>query len=123
MTKHINWTELTSANQLESIQTESHTNPVIIFKHSTRCSISKAALDRLERNWNNEELPSIKPYFLDLISYREISNQIAETFHVDHESPQVLIISNGKSIYNKSHFEIDFSKIQNALQEVASIKN
>ncbi len=123
MTKHINWTEITSANQLANIQIESQTQPVIIFKHSTRCSISKSILDRLERNWKSENLLPVKPYFLDLISYREISNRISETFHVEHESPQVLIIHNGKSIYDKSHYEIDFSKIQNALQGVASIKN
>jgi bacillithiol system protein YtxJ len=123
MTKQINWTELTSSNQLEKIQTESQTHPVIIFKHSTRCSISKSILDRLERNWKSEELLPVKPYFLDLISYREISNRIAETFHVEHESPQVLIIHNGKSIYDKSHYEIDFSQIKNALKEATSIKS
>ncbi len=115
MTKTINWIQLTSINQLEALQAESQTHPVIIFKHSTSCSISRTSLDRLERNWKQEELPQVKSYFLDLLSYREISNKIASTFHVEHESPQVLLIRNGKSFYTKSHFEIDFREIKNAL--------
>lgn len=123
MTKQITWTQLTTVNQLENIKAESQSQPVIIFKHSTRCSISKATLDRLERKWDYQELPPIKPYFLDLLSYREISNRIAETFEVEHESPQVLIIHNGKSVYDKSHFEIEFTNIKNALRAASGIKN
>lgn len=123
MTKQITWTQLTTANQLENIQAESQSQPVIIFKHSTRCSISKATLDRLERKWNKEELPLVKPYFLDLLSYREISNRIAETFQIEHESPQVLIIYNGKAVYDKSHFEIDFASIKNAVKATSQPKN
>lgn len=123
MTKNVKWTALTATNQLENIQAESQTHPVIIFKHSTRCSISKTTLDRLERNWKQEELPLVKPYFLDLLSYREISSRIAETFEVEHESPQVLIIHNGKSVYDRSHFEIEFTNIKNALRAVSGLKN
>lgn len=119
----MNWTELTTANQLENIQTESQTHPVVIFKHSTRCSISRTTFDRLERSWNHEDLPAVKRYFLDLLSYREISNQIAETFEVEHESPQVLIIRKGKSVFNKSHFEIDFTSIKNAVKTASDLKN
>ena len=123
MTKNVKWTALTATNQLESIQAESQSHPVIIFKHSTRCSISKTTLDRLERNWKQEDLPLVKSYFLDLLSYREISTRIAETFEVDHESPQILIIHNGKSVYDRSHFEIEFTNIKNALRAVSGLKN
>jgi len=117
MTRNVNWIELTSETQLDTIQKESQSQPVIIFKHSTRCSISRAALDRLERNWKETDVPHVKSYFLDLISYREISNKIASTFHVEHESPQVLLIKNGEAVYDKSHFEIDFSGIKNAVSK------
>jgi bacillithiol system protein YtxJ len=73
------------------------------------------ALDRLERNWKEDEVPPIKPYFLDLIAYREISNRIAHVFAVEHESPQVLIIENEKSIYDRSHMAIDYTGIREAL--------
>ncbi len=116
----MNWINLTSKNQIENLITESITEPVVIFKHSTSCSISRATLDRLERNWKGGEIAHIKPYFLDLLSYREISNSIAETFAVEHQSPQVLIISNGKSVYDRSHFQISFADVQNELKAITT---
>ena len=68
-------------------------------------------LDRLQRNWNPSELPEIDLYFLDLISYREISNKIAEVLNVWHQSPQIIVIKNGKCIYEASHFSISFKDI------------
>jgi bacillithiol system protein YtxJ len=69
------------------------------------------ALDRLHRNHKPGELENVKKYFLDLISYREISNAIARKFQVEHESPQAIIIRDGKAVYSASHFEIDYSRI------------
>ncbi len=114
----MNWINLTNKNQVGNIITESTTEPVVIFKHSTSCSISRTALDRLERNWGLGEMNHVKPYFLDLLSYREISNNIAEIFEVEHQSPQVLIISNGKSVYDRSHFEISYAEVQNELKAI-----
>ena len=70
------------------------------------------ALDRLERNWEEKKMNSVKSYFLDLISNREISNRIAHEFNVEHESPQVLIIDKGKSVYDQSHMGIDYKQIR-----------
>lgn len=117
------WNTLTDTQQIETIQQESRQQPIIIFKHSTRCSISRAALDRLERSWKQEEVPSAKAYFLDLLSYRDISNQIAELFEVEHESPQVLIIRDGKAIFDRSHLAIDFTGIKGAIHAGAPSKN
>jgi len=113
----MNWINLESENQLLDIQKKSHSSTVLIFKHSTRCSISRTALDRLERNWNADEFEEIQPYFLDLIANRNISNLVAEDFQVEHQSPQVLLIRNGKSIYNRSHFEIDYKSIKQEILE------
>jgi len=112
----MNWIKLESENQLDAIQQGTDDQPVLIFKHSTSCSISRTALDRLERNWNSEELKGVQPYFLDLIAYRKISNRIAEDFNVAHQSPQVLIIKNGKSVYDRSHFDIDFKSIRDEIK-------
>ncbi len=108
----MNWISLKELNQLDEILLESQKKPVFIFKHSTRCSISRATLDRLERKWNASEMGEVKPYFLDLISYREISNQVAERFQVEHHSPQILVISNGMSVLDLSHYEIDYEQIK-----------
>jgi bacillithiol system protein YtxJ len=110
------WSELRSVNQIAEIRKESKESPVLIFKYSSRCSLSRMALDRLERNWNESEMPGVKSYFLDLISYREISNTIAREFEVEHESPQVLIIENERSIYDQSHMGIDYHKIREVVQ-------
>ncbi|MEO5976744.1 MAG: bacillithiol system redox-active protein YtxJ [Chryseolinea sp.] len=108
------WNELKSTDQIETIREESKLNPVLIFKYSNRCSVSQVALDRLERKWSEGETSAIKPYFLDLISFRETSNRIAQQFDVEHESPQVLLIKDGKAIYDRSHFDIDYKGILEA---------
>ncbi len=112
----MNWTELKALDQVEKIKNESSAKPVLIFKHSNRCNISRATLDRLERRWNEGEMTTIKPYFLDLLSNRELSNTIADQFGVEHESPQVLIIRNGKSVLDLSHFAIDYEQIRSCIK-------
>ncbi|GAB4331012.1 MAG: bacillithiol system redox-active protein YtxJ [Flammeovirgaceae bacterium] len=113
----MNWTELTTKNELEHLKKESTNHKILIFKHSTRCSISAMALDRLERNWKNDEMKNIKPYYLDLLSYRDVSNQIAADFQVTHESPQVLIIENGKCIHHSSHSAISYDELKKILNK------
>lgn len=105
----MNWKNLTDSQQIQEIIELSKQSPVLIFKHSTRCSISSTALNRLERAWN---LTDAKAYYLDLIAYRPISNALAEQFNVEHQSPQVLIIKNGQCVYHESHWEIAFDTIQ-----------
>jgi bacillithiol system protein YtxJ len=106
----MNWTELSTEDQIAQIGEESKTQPVLIFKHSTRCSISATALNRLERNWDEKKAP-IKTYFLDLISHRNVSQQVAEYFDVTHESPQLLILHKGQPVLVRSHFDIRFEDI------------
>jgi len=98
--KKIDWIQLTDINQLEEINASE--KPVIIFKHSTRCGISTMVLRKFERNFTIEE-NQLKMYFLDLIAYRSLSNKIASTYNVVHESPQLLLVKNGKAIVHSSH--------------------
>src|SRR5690606_31955304 len=107
----MNWKKLTESTQIEEIKELSFTKPVLIFKHSTRCSVSSTSLDRLLRNWKTEDGEKVIPYFLDLIAFRNLSAQIEDTFGVAHESPQVLIIRNGKAVYDNSHFGISYPEI------------
>ncbi len=111
----MNWNFLQHPDQLQDILKESSEKNILIFKHSTTCSISRATLSRLERNWKDDEV-DVKSYFLDLLTYRELSNKIAEQFDVAHQSPQVLLIRHGKSIYDRSHFDIDFMQIKTELK-------
>jgi bacillithiol system protein YtxJ len=109
----MNWNKLTNADQLDQIKAESADQPVLIFKHSTTCSISAMALSRMERNWS--EAAGIKPYYLDLLANRSLSGQIAETFQVTHQSPQVLLIQDGKCVYDASHMGISFQALTQAV--------
>ena len=88
----------------------------MIFKHSRACSTSSMVISRLERKWNTQEMGHVQTYFLDLLSYRQISNAISDQFRIRHESPQVLVIRDGEAVYNGSHFEIDYSSVQKATQ-------
>ncbi|MCB0487063.1 MAG: bacillithiol system redox-active protein YtxJ [Cyclobacteriaceae bacterium] len=107
------WNNLTDLGQLDQLVEESKLAPVLIFKHSRSCSISRTSLDRLERNWKLGS--NSRAYFLDLITYRSISNEIASRFGVPHESPQVIIIQQGKAVYDRSHFDINYTEIEKQL--------
>jgi bacillithiol system protein YtxJ len=104
----MNWIDLNSMQQLADIKELSKTRPQVIFKHSTRCSISSMAKSRLERS----ERPDTGDfYYLDLIKHRSISDKIAEDFSVTHESPQVLVIKNTECVFEESHSGIDMDEI------------
>ena len=104
----MNWTPLTREEQLSQILERSATVPQVIFKHSTRCSVSSMVLSRLERSDTPE---TIEFHLLDLLNYRNISNKIATDFHVSHESPQILLIKNGECMYDQSHMGISMDEI------------
>ena len=103
----MNWKALTNKEELEAATESSYKEAVAIFKHSTNCSVSFMAKKTIERFWDLE----IEAYFLDLIAYRSISNSIAETFSVQHQSPQMLLIKEGKAVYHASHGSIDLEKM------------
>ena len=111
----MNWNKLESEKALEDIKKSSENQAVIIFKHSTRCPVSQMALSWFEKSWKEEEMKSVSPYFLDLISYRSISNKIAKEFDVQHESPQLLLIENGRCRYHTSHSNISYKELQKKL--------
>lgn len=100
----INWLPLENEEQLQNAIQSSSESPIIIFKHSTRCFISKMALRNFESEFAQN---NIKSYLLDLINYRSISNDIARQLEIQHQSPQLLIVSNGKVIHTSTHENID----------------
>ena len=104
----MHWIHLNDEEQLKQIITRSQQKPQVIFKHSTRCSISSVALQRLQK----ADPPSdIDFYFLDLIAYRDLSNRVSQVFGVNHESPQVLVIKNGQCVFDESHLGIHMDDI------------
>jgi bacillithiol system protein YtxJ len=111
---NIDWIPLEDLGQIEEIITLSEQKLVIIFKHSTRCSISRMALKNFENEYDLGE--NVTAYFLDLISFREVSNEIASRFNVVHQSPQLLLIMGGKSVYDVSHSAIDAQELKSKIQ-------
>lgn len=109
-TNKIEWIPLETIEQLDTIVQESYQMPVLIFKHSTRCSISRFALKRFENEFELQE--KVITYFLDLLNYREISNEIAFKFGIQHQSPQVLLIKEGKVVYHDSHDGIEAEELK-----------
>lgn len=110
------WNKLESEEDLSQLIVVSAITPVLIFKHSARCGTSSMALGRLERNWKEGDNEKLAPYFLDILAHRDVSNEIASRFGIEHESPQVLIIRNGKCVYAASHSGINYGEILNVLK-------
>ncbi len=108
----MDWLPLTEISQLDIIADESRERNVVIFKHSTRCSISDMAKGRLDRS---NAVKGVSFYYLDLIAHRHISDEIASRFQVHHESPQILIINNGECTYDESHSGIAIDEIKKQL--------
>jgi bacillithiol system protein YtxJ len=107
----MNWNKLNDISDLDAINNLSKEKKILLFKHSTRCSISSAALNRLERNWKEEDSQKLIPYYLDLLNFRDVSNAIAQIYGVEHQSPQVLVIKDGKCIYTETHYGISYEDL------------
>lgn len=105
------WKTIKSEDDLDKAIKESYEHKVAIFKHSTSCFISKTVLKNFEKEIENSEDQNASFYFLDLLAFRPISNKIAEDFGIRHESPQLIVIENGKPINNASHQDISLSQI------------
>ena len=110
----MNWNNLTTPEQLDLIDAESEKHAVLIYKHSTRCGICSTALGRLERKFSQTDADRLKPYYLDVLKFREVSNAVAERYGVTHESPQALVIFKGKCILVKNHLEISYEDLMAA---------
>ena len=113
----VKWKLLSELDQLDAIEQTSHTTPVVIFKHSTRCNISRMALKQFENHYSISQ-EDAEPYFLDLLEYRPVSNAVADKFNVVHQSPQLLLINNGVCVYTASHSDIDAEDLAKKVAEL-----
>ncbi len=109
----VRWIKLETELQMEEIKSNSNQKLQLIFKHSTRCIISKMALKQFEKEYDFADQMDL--YLLDLLQNRDISNQIATNYDIQHQSPQLILIQNSKAIYNVSHENIEASTLKNYL--------
>jgi bacillithiol system protein YtxJ len=108
---NVQWIPLNDLEQIHRIKEESNSEAVLIFKHSTRCGISSMVIKQFEKKFT-EEMKHIKVYYLDLLNYRDISDEISYTFQVMHQSPQLLIIKSGIPVMHASHYDITLLDIE-----------
>jgi bacillithiol system protein YtxJ len=110
------WPQLRTVAELDQLEDLSMQKPVIFFKHSTRCSVSRMVLKQLERQYS---IPREKAeiILLDLLSYREISNEIASRYQITHQSPQALVVYKKRCVYNTSHEDIDAAALSEAVDK------
>lgn len=110
----VQWIKLESVDQLMNLVKTTHEKPVLLFKHSTRCSISAMAKNNLERNWTSgSEL--CDAYLLDLLAHRDVSQKIAEITGIKHESPQAIVLQGDEIVYDASHSGIEARRIESIL--------
>jgi len=110
--KQLPWKKLTSVDQLDSIVEESKVTPVAIFKYSTRCGISSIVMRQFERAYDLD-MDQMKLYYLDLLAFRNVSDEVSINFQVMHQSPQLIVIKNGITVAHASHHGIRASELRN----------
>ncbi len=111
---NVNWIPLRSIEQIKEIKEKSKTKPAAIFKHSTRCAISRSVIKNFDSNFPESVSDKIDVYYLDLLNFRDVSNEVGYAFQVLHQSPQLMLVSRGEAVVHASHYDItriDLEKI------------
>lgn len=101
----VNWIPLKSIEELDNISKNSESEAILVFKHSTRCGISSMVIKQFEKMFTDEH-QHLKVYYLDLLNYRDISDEVGFRFQVMHQSPQLIVVRNGVSVHHASHHDI-----------------
>lgn len=104
----VNWIPLNDLEVIEEAIALSYEKPVVLFKHSTRCSISRFALKQFENEYDFSK-EQMEPFFLDLLNHRDISNEIATRFNIEHQSPQMIVLKGGVAVFSSTHSDIEAS--------------
>ena len=103
--QQLNWKSLEDNLQIDNAIDLSFEKPVVIFKHSTRCGISRMVLNGFQNNADFDE-EKVLLLYLDLLQYRDVSNEISKRFSIIHQSPQMIILKAGEVVHYSSHSAI-----------------
>lgn len=116
---HPDLTLLERVDELDRLLSESHTRPLLVFKHSYTCGVSAEALDELIDHLNAEFDASGGPdpryAMVTVQTHREVSNAVTARLGVRHETPQALLIKNGRVVWAASHFRVTADAVRKAL--------
>ena len=111
----MDWHLLTASSTLEEAISLSYTQPVLLFKHSYRCSISAVVFSRMQREWKAPPT-QIAAYLVDVVKERNLAREIADRLGIRHESPQALILRNGNCTYQSSHMAVTVGDLMKAVE-------
>jgi len=113
---NLNWYKLTKVEQLSNLKKISNDKLVVLFKHSTRCGISRMVWNQFQ---SSADFPAdqVELFYLDLLSYRDISDAVAQEFQVLHQSPQLIILQHGQVVHHASHSAIVPSSVNQFLTQ------
>ena len=112
-----NLEELNTINELDNAIEESHQRPVLLFKHSIYCGISERAFEQFNSYLTNAD-PRVSYKLIIVQTDREVSDEIATRFQIEHESPQAILIRNGREVWSESHRAITVSSLNDAIKNV-----
>ena len=109
--------ELSERSQVDELVYESHEYPVALLKHSIACPISARGQQEFVALENDGD----PPLYAVVVQYaRDVSNYIAEKLSIQHETPQVMIISEGEVVYSASHFDISSKALRDAAEQASN---
>ena len=100
-----NFIELKSADRLEELFAQSSEKPVVLFKHSLTCPISAGVYSEVSQADADINLVIVQ-------TSRDVSNEIARKTGIRHESPQAIVIKDGRAVYHASHYDITAEDIE-----------
>jgi len=109
---------LQHVDDLHRLLAESESRPVLLFKHSYTCGVSMEALDELVAHLNDREAKTFLPQYamVTVQTHRALSNAIAQKLGVRHETPQALLVRNGRVVWSASHFRVTAAAVNDAIR-------
>ncbi len=115
----MNWIPLTTEEQFSELLERSKDKLQLIYKHSTRCSLSTVIKQALD---DEDPPPGVDFYFLNVIADRALSGKIARHLHIHHESPQVILLKDGECVFSQSHFSITMDEIRREVERASLVE-
>ena len=110
-------TPLHDVQSLDAAIAESRERPVLLFKHSRFCGVSCEALDELHAHIESRTGHAVSYKMITVQTHRPVSDAAVQRLGLRHETPQAILLRDGKVVWNASHFRITATQLDQALPE------
>lgn len=111
----MSYTDVTSTAALAEMITLSEQQPVLFFKHSRTCGISDRAFREFERYLQSPESTQVRNCVIVVQTAREVSNSLARLMGIEHETPQAILVRDGRAVWNDSHMALKSEALKMAV--------